>query len=67
MSWESIGELTEVEGMIDADQYMTILGDHLLPSYHGHFKPDVILVIASATAQGKQIKAVPLTMVHAPP
>jgi len=28
---------------------------------------DVILVVTSATAQGKQIKAVPLTMVHAPP
>src|SRR6267378_927886 len=34
--------------------------------YHGHFKPDVISVVTSATAQGKQIKAIPLTMVHAP-
>jgi len=41
-------------------------GCHIIPNYHGHFKPDVILVVTSATAQGKQIKAVPLTMVHAP-
>src|SRR5882762_1822636 len=34
--------------------------------YHSHFKPDVILIVTSATTQGKQIKAVPLTMVHAP-
>src|SRR6267143_5336011 len=34
--------------------------------YHSHSKPNVILVVTSATAQGKQIKAVPLTMAHAP-
>ena len=36
-------------------------------TYHSHFKPNVILVVTSAAAQGKQIKAVPLTMVYAPP
>ena len=34
--------------------------------YHSHSKPNVILVVTSATAQGKQIKAVPLTMAHVP-
>ena len=51
------------------DRHETIPSSHcgqFQPTYHGHFKPDVILVITSATTQGKQIKAAPLTMVHAP-
>ena len=32
MGWEGVGRLAEVEGKMDADQYVAILKDHLLPS-----------------------------------
>ena len=32
MGWEDVGQLAEVEGRMDADQYMSILEDHLLSS-----------------------------------
>ena len=32
MSWEGVGQLAEVEGRMDADQYVAILQGHLLPS-----------------------------------
>jgi transposase len=32
MGWEGVGQLAEVEGRMDADQYVSILEDHLLPS-----------------------------------
>ena len=32
MGWEGVGQLAEVEGRMDADQYVAILEDHLLPS-----------------------------------
>ena len=32
MGWNGVGELAEVEGRIDADQYVDILDNHLLPS-----------------------------------
>jgi transposase len=31
MGWEGVGELAEIEGRMDADQYVAILEDHLLP------------------------------------
>ena len=32
MGWNGVGVLAEVEGRMDADQYVDILGDHLLSS-----------------------------------
>jgi transposase len=32
MGWEGVGRLAEVEGRMDANQYVDILEDHLLPS-----------------------------------
>jgi len=32
MGWNGVGILAEVEGRMDAEQYVTILNDHLLPS-----------------------------------
>ena len=32
MGWKGVGQLAEVEGRMDADQYVAILEDHLLPS-----------------------------------
>jgi transposase len=32
MGWNGVGELAEVEGRMDADQYVEILDNHLLPS-----------------------------------
>ena len=32
MGWNGVGELAEVEGKMNADQYVAILKDHLLPS-----------------------------------
>jgi len=32
MGWNGVGQLAEVEGRMDADQYVSILEDHLLPS-----------------------------------
>src|SRR6266699_1761504 len=32
MGWEGVGHLAEVEGRMDADQYVDILDNHLLPS-----------------------------------
>ncbi len=32
MGWEGVGQLAEVEGRMDADQYVAILEDHLVPS-----------------------------------
>ena len=32
MSWEGVGNLAEIEGRMDANQYVKILGDHLLSS-----------------------------------
>jgi len=32
MSWEGVGRLAEVEGKMDADQYVDILKENLLPS-----------------------------------
>ena len=32
MGWNGVGQLVEVEGKIDADQYVNILDNHLLPS-----------------------------------
>ena len=34
MGWNGVGILAEVEGMMDAEQYMAIFDDHLLPSIH---------------------------------
>ena len=31
MSWDSVGQLAEVEGRMNGDQYMDILENHLLP------------------------------------
>lgn len=32
MGWNGVGQLAEVEGRMDADQYVSILEDYLLPS-----------------------------------
>jgi transposase len=32
MGWNGVGRLAEVEGRMDADQYVSILEDHMLPS-----------------------------------
>src|SRR5229473_8508669 len=32
MGWEGVGQLAEVEGRMNADQYVAILEDHLVPS-----------------------------------
>ena len=32
MGWNGVGQLAEVEGTMDADQYVSILEDHMLPS-----------------------------------
>ena len=32
MGWNGVGQLAEVEGRMDADQYVIILEDYLLPS-----------------------------------
>ena len=32
MGWNGIGQLAEIEGKMDADQFVCILEDHLLPS-----------------------------------
>jgi hypothetical protein len=32
MEWNEVGHLAEVEGRMDADQYVSILEDHMLPS-----------------------------------
>ena len=32
MGWNGVGHLAEVEGRMDADQYVSILEDHILPS-----------------------------------
>jgi hypothetical protein len=32
MGWDEVGRLAEVEGKMDADQYVSILEDNLLPS-----------------------------------
>jgi len=32
MGWEGVGHLAEVEGRMDANQYVDILEDNLLPS-----------------------------------
>src|SRR3979490_2058939 len=32
MGWNGVGKLTEIEGRMDAEQYVEILDDHLLPS-----------------------------------
>src|SRR5713101_5962389 len=32
MGWEGVGQLAEVEGRMDGDQYVAILEDHLVPS-----------------------------------
>src|SRR6266850_834355 len=32
MGWNGVGHLAEVEGKMDADQYVSILEDHMLPS-----------------------------------
>lgn len=32
MEWNGIGQLAEIEGKMDADQYVSILEDHMLPS-----------------------------------
>ena len=32
MGWNGVGQLAEVEGRMDADQYVSILKDHMLPS-----------------------------------
>ena len=32
MSWEGVGRLAEIEGRMDADQYVEILEENLLPS-----------------------------------
>jgi hypothetical protein len=32
MGWNGVGHLAEVEGRMDADQYVSILEDHMLPS-----------------------------------
>jgi hypothetical protein len=33
MGWNGVGQLAEVEGRMDADQYVDILGNHLLASF----------------------------------
>jgi hypothetical protein len=44
MGWEGVGRLAEVEGRMDAKQYVAILEDHLLPSIEesGIFDEEVI-------------------------
>lgn len=44
MGWDSVGNLVEVKGRIDANQYMDILEQHLSPSMRrvGISKGDVI-------------------------
>jgi DDE superfamily endonuclease len=44
MGWEGVGRLAEVEGKMDADQYVSILEDNLLPSLEesGFSAEDVI-------------------------
>ena len=32
MGWNGIGQLAEIEGKMDADQFVSLLEDHLLPS-----------------------------------
>jgi hypothetical protein len=32
MGWNGVGHLAEVEGKMDADQYVSILEDHMLSS-----------------------------------
>ena len=32
MGWNGVGQLAEIEGKMDADQFVSILEDHLLPS-----------------------------------
>ena len=32
MGWNGVGRLAEIEGKMDADQFVSILEDHLLPS-----------------------------------
>jgi len=32
MGWNGVGQLAEVEGRMDAEQYVSILEDYLLPS-----------------------------------
>jgi transposase len=32
MGWNGVGQLAEIEGKMDADQYVSILEDHMLPS-----------------------------------
>jgi hypothetical protein len=40
MSWNGVGELAEIEGRMDADQYVDILDNHLLPSIGESGIPD---------------------------
>ena len=44
MGWDEIGRLAEVEGKMNADQYVSILEDNLLPSLEesGFSAKDVI-------------------------
>ena len=44
MGWEGVGQLAEVEGRMDADQYVAILEDHLVPSIEesGIFEEEAI-------------------------
>src|SRR5229473_1045625 len=44
MGWEGVGQLVEVEGRMDGDQYVAILEDHLVPSIEesGIFEEEAI-------------------------
>ncbi len=44
MGWEGVGQLAEVEGRMDGDQYVAILEDHLVPSIEesGIFEEEAI-------------------------
>ena len=40
MGWCGVGQLAEIEGKIDADQFVSILEDHLLPSLEESGTPE---------------------------
>ena len=40
MGWNGVGQLTEVEGRMDAKQYVSILEDHMLPSLENSGIPE---------------------------
>ena len=57
MGWNGVGQLAEIEGKMDADQFVSILEEHLLPGlvmclhlYFSHcspieFGPDILSMV----------------------